>query len=232
MSNGELEGKHVVVTGGRGALGRAVVRRLVREGATCHVPDQREGDATEPELDHERVRVTPGVDLADEAAARDYYARLPPLWASIHAAGGFAIAGVLETSLADFEAMFRINATTCFLSCREAIRAMRGRGGGRIVNIAARPAVAPAGGLVAYTTAKAAVASMTQCLADEVHGDGILINAVLPSLIDSPGNRAAMPDADHERWPAPEQIAEAVSFLASPRNELTWGALVPVYGES
>jgi NAD(P)-dependent dehydrogenase (short-subunit alcohol dehydrogenase family) len=231
----ELEGKHVAVTGAGGVLGSAIARRLVRAGATCHLPVRGERAVALLEggdLDPARARVTPGVDLADEQATRDYYASVPPLWGSIHAAGGFAMAGVVDTTLEQFEAMFRINATTCFLCCREAIRSMRGAGGGRIVNVAARPAIAPAGGLVAYTTSKAAVASMTQCLADEVQADGILVNAVAPSVIDSAANRAGMPDAAHDRWPTPAQIAEAVAFLVSPKNELTWGALVPVYGRA
>ena len=228
----EMQDKHVVVTGGGGALGGAIVESLIDAGATCHVPAFTESDAASLALEGDRVRVTVGVDLTDEASTRAYFASLPPLWGSVHAAGGFAMAGITETSLEQFEAMFRINAITCFLSCREAIRSMRLAGGGRIVNVAARPAVAPAGGLVAYTTAKAAVASMTQCLADEVHGDGILVNAVLPSMIDTPANRAAMPQADHRAWPTPAQIAEAIRFLVSPQNTLTWGALMPVYGRA
>ncbi len=225
----DLEGKHVVVTGGHGGLGRAIVHRLAREGATCHVPVRRADGAP---ADPPNIRTTAGVDLADEDAVRAYYADLPPVFASIHAAGGFAMKAAVDTSLDEFEAMHRKNAVTCFLCCREAIRTMQTSGGGRVVNVAARPAVAPVGGLVAYTASKAAVASMTQTLAHEARGDGILVNAVLPSIIDTPNNRSAMPQADHAAWPKPEQIAEAVAFLASPRNELTWGALVPVYGDS
>ena len=229
MTTADFADRHVVVTGGTGALGRAVVRRLAEAGAICHVPSS--GAEAPGDLAGDRVRVTPNVDLADEASARPYFESLPAPWASVHAAGAFAIDGVLDTSQADFEAMFRANALTCFLGCREAIRAMRREGGGRIVNVSARPAVWPAGGLVAYTTSKAGVASMTQCLADEVRGDGILVNAVLPSIIDTPANRQAMPSADHDAWPKPEEIAETVAFLASPRNRLTSGALVPVYGD-
>ena len=129
-----------------------------------------------------------------------------------------------------------LNAVTCFLCCREAIRAMRRGGdtgvGGRIVNVAARPVVQPAGGMLAYTTAKAGVASLTQCLADEVRSDRILVNAVLPSIMDTPANRAAMPDADHSAWPEVDEVAETMVFLASPENALTSGALVPVYGRA
>src|SRR4249920_139953 len=146
-----MQGRHVVVTGGNGALGGAVVALLEARGAIVHVPDI----AT--------------VDLSHEGAATAYYAALPPLWASIQLAGGFAMAPITETSLAAFEGQWRINAVTCFLACREAVRSIReaGRntgGGGRIVNVAARPVVVPAAGMTAYAAAKAAVAAITQGL--------------------------------------------------------------------
>jgi NAD(P)-dependent dehydrogenase (short-subunit alcohol dehydrogenase family) len=210
-----MQGRHVVVTGGKGALGGAVVSWLEARGAVVHVPDI----AT--------------VDLSIEAQAIAYYAALPPLWASIQLAGGFAMASVLDTSLADFERQWRMNTVTCFVSCREAVRSMRRvGGGGRIVNVAARPVVAPVPGMVAYATAKAGVAAITQALAAELAPDHILVNAVLPSIIDTPANRAAMPSADHAAWPRPAEIAEAIGFLASPDNALTSGALVPVYGRA
>ncbi|TMQ11800.1 MAG: SDR family oxidoreductase [Deltaproteobacteria bacterium] len=210
-----MQGRHVVVTGGKGALGGAVVAWLEGRGAVVHVPDI----AT--------------VDLSNEAQAIAYYAALPPLWASIQLAGGFAMAPVLDTSLADFEKQWRMNTVTCFLSCREAVRSMRRiGGGGRIVNVAARPAVVPAPGMVAYATSKAGVAAITQALAAELVTDHILVNAVLPSIIDTPANRAAMPSADHAAWPKPAELAEAIGFLASPDNALTSGALVPVYGRA
>jgi NAD(P)-dependent dehydrogenase (short-subunit alcohol dehydrogenase family) len=209
-----MQGRHVVVTGGKGALGGAVVALLEGRGATVHVPDI----AT--------------VDLTREADAAGYYAALPPVWASIHLAGGFAMKPLAETSLADFEGQWRLNAVTCFLACREAVTSMRRGGGGRIVNVASRPAVVPTPGMTAYVASKASVAAMTQALAAELAGDGILVNAVLPSVIDTPANRAAMPGADHATWPRPAEIAEAIAFLASPENTLTSGALVPVYGRA
>ena len=109
-------------------------------------------------------------------------------------------------------------------------RPAAGQRGGRIVNVAARPALQPTGGMLAYSTAKAGVASLTQCLAAEVLAEGILVNAVVPSIIDTPANRKAMPDADHAAWPKAEQIAETIRFLVSPANVLTSGTLVPVYG--
>jgi NAD(P)-dependent dehydrogenase (short-subunit alcohol dehydrogenase family) len=109
---------------------------------------------------------------------------------------------------------------------------MRRGGGGRIVNVAARPVVQPTPGMLAYATAKAGVAAITQQLAAEVLGDGILVNAVLPSIIDTPANRKAMPNADHASWPKPAELAETIAFLASPANALTTGTLVPVFGRA
>ena len=153
---------------------------------------------------HARVSAQPKMALTDEGAVTSYYAGLPPLWASVHLVGGFAMSPVTETGLADFEKMHTLNAVTSFLCCREAVRSIRTRAGspgavpgGRLVNVAARPVVAPAGGMVAYTTAKAAVASLTQCLADELRDESILANAVVPSIIDTPANRKSMPSADH-----------------------------------
>ncbi|HET9625029.1 MAG TPA: SDR family NAD(P)-dependent oxidoreductase [Kofleriaceae bacterium] len=210
-----MQGRQIVVTGGKGALGHAVVTWLEARGAIVHVPDI----AT--------------VDLTSEAAAVAYYASLPPLWASIQLAGGFAMSALADTSLADFEQQWRTNAVTCFLACREAVKSIRKTAaGGRLVNVAARPVVVPAAHMVAYTAAKAGVAAITQSLAAELAGDRILVNAVLPSLIDTPANRAAMPSADHAAWPKPAELAEAIGFLASPGNALTSGTLVPVYGRA
>src|SRR5687767_11035729 len=116
----ELLDRHIVVTGGSGALGSAVLEALLTRGATCHVP------CFEPEVPphfalaaHERVRATAGVDLASEESTRAYYGALPSLWGSIHLAGGFAMQPISDTSLADFDRMMRMNAVTCFLCCRE-----------------------------------------------------------------------------------------------------------------
>ena len=188
---------------------------LEARGAIVHVPDI----AT--------------VDLSNESQATAYYAALPPLWASIQLAGGFAMAPLVDTSFADLEKQWKLNTVTCFLACREAVRSIRkARGGGRIVNVAARPVVVPTPGMTAYVASKAGVAAITQALAAELVKDGILVNAVLPSIIDTPANRASMPSADHAAWPKPAELAEAIGFLASPENTLTSGSLVPVYGRA
>src|SRR6202035_1397572 len=143
-------GAHVVVTGGTGALGTAVVSALRAAGAVCHVTNMVAAELDKyPHSDDVGVHITRGLDLADEAAVRRFYASLPPLWASIHLAGGFAMAPVAETKAADFEAQFRMNALSCFLCSRAAISAIRARSapgpggakGGRILNVAARPAL-------------------------------------------------------------------------------------------
>jgi NAD(P)-dependent dehydrogenase (short-subunit alcohol dehydrogenase family) len=225
--------KHVVVTGGSGALGVAVVRELVERGATCHVPvfAARELDQF-PFRDHPHVKVRAGLDLTVEGTVQRFYGELPSLWASIHLAGGFRAKPLTETTLEDFLSLMNMNAVTCFLACREAARRMRANGAGRIVNVAARPALVPTGGLAAYAASKAVVASLTQSLAEELAPDGIWVNAVAPSIIDTPQNRAAMPDADASRWPKPAELARVIAFLASPSNAVGRGAIVPVYGRS
>jgi NAD(P)-dependent dehydrogenase (short-subunit alcohol dehydrogenase family) len=222
-----LRGRRVVVTGGTGGLGSAVVRAFADAGAQCEVTTRRPEKST-----GDRVRYHV-VDVADEAEVTRFYDTVgKDLWASIHLVGAFDSSPIADTSLDKFRAMFETNTVTCFLCCREAVKAMRKSGGGRIVNVSSRPAVVPSGGMISYTTAKAAVSSITQCLAEEVKADGILSNAVVPSIMDTPANRAAMPKADFSQWPKVEEVAKAILFLASGENALTSGALVPVYGKS
>jgi NAD(P)-dependent dehydrogenase (short-subunit alcohol dehydrogenase family) len=234
----DFGGSHVVVTGGTGALGCAVVARLREAGAICHVPNLVAAELAHfPYAGDARVHVTQGVDLTDEAGVRLYYQRLPPLWGSIHLAGGFAMAGIGEATAADFQGQFNMNALSAFLCSAAAVRAIRARPpggatGGRIVNVSARPALEPrtGAGMTAYTASKAAVAAFTQALAQELAGEEIWVNAVAPSILDTPANRAAMPDADHGKWVQVAAAAELIAFLASPDNRVTRGAVVPVYG--
>jgi NAD(P)-dependent dehydrogenase (short-subunit alcohol dehydrogenase family) len=236
-----FHGAHVVVTGGTGALGSAVVAALRAAGAVCHVTNMVAAElAKYPHRNDPGVHVTTGLDLVDEAAVRRFYTGLPPLWASIHLAGGFAMSPVGETSAVAFADQFQMNALSAFLCSAAAIRAIRTRTepgpgsakGGRIVNVAARPALEPrlGSGMVAYTTAKAAVAALTEAIAQETSGEEIWVNAVAPSVLDTPANRAAMPDADFASWVAPSAVAEVIAFLASPDNRVTRGAVIPVYG--
>lgn len=231
MRGMDMQGKHVVVTGGTGGLGRAVVGRLLDAGATIHLPVFPAGALRGfPYAKHARLTAKDNVDVTDEAAVQAFYAALPPLWGSVHLAGGFAMAPLAETDSGAFQSMMDMNLRSCFLCCRAAAGSMTE--GGRIVNVSARPGVEPrsGGGMAAYAASKAAVAALTVALGEELAGQGILVNAVAPSIIDTPANRGAMPDADHDVWPKPEEIAETIAFLVSPDNKVTRGGVVPVYG--
>jgi NAD(P)-dependent dehydrogenase (short-subunit alcohol dehydrogenase family) len=221
-----LDGRHVVITGGSGGLGVAVVEAFVAAGAVCHLPQR--GAASAPS--RPSIETRPNVDLSNEQSVTTYYAALPSLWASVHLAGGYSGKPFTETSLAALHEQLDLNLATAFLCCREAVRALSKSGGGRIVNVCSKAALVPGGGSIAYAAAKAAVAALTQSLAEEVKGGSILVNAVAPSTIDTPANRAAMPKANHALWPKPTEVAAAILWLASPDNRLTSGTILPVYG--
>jgi NAD(P)-dependent dehydrogenase (short-subunit alcohol dehydrogenase family) len=230
----EYSDRHVVVTGGTGALGSAVVSALIEAGAFCHVPyiDAAEAERF-PWRTHAQVSLIADAELSDEAALARIYASVPRLWPSIHIAGGFAMSPVASTTKADLIKQVDMNFVTAFLCCAAAVRAMANMGG-RIVNIATRPALEwrLGAGMAAYTASKAAVAALTVALAEEVVKDSILVNAVAPSTMDTPANRKAMPNADHAAWAKVEEVAATILFLASPQNRVTRGAVVPVYGRS
>jgi NAD(P)-dependent dehydrogenase (short-subunit alcohol dehydrogenase family) len=233
----EFDSLDVVVTGGTGALGSAVASLLLARGARVHVPAFDDAEAERFALrGAPGVSVRAGVDLTDELHVERFYAQLPGLFASIHVAGGYAGGALLETSASVARRMLTMNALSAFLCCREAVRRMRAEGGpragGRIVNVAARPAIVPTAGLSAYAMSKAAVSALTLSLAEELKGEGIWVNAIVPSVLDTPANRAGMPDATFDAWPKVEEAAETIAYLASPRNAVTRGALVPVYGRS
>jgi NAD(P)-dependent dehydrogenase (short-subunit alcohol dehydrogenase family) len=225
--------RHVVVTGGTGALGTAVVGALLEGGAHCHVPYVDEAEAQRfAHRQHGKVTLYPHSDLTDEATVARVFAGVPTLWASIHLAGGFAMAPVSKTAKADLMQQLDMNLVSCFLCCRAAVNAMKGEG--RIVNVAARPALEwrSGAGMAAYTASKAAIAALTVALGEEVAKQGILVNAVAPSIMDTPANREAMPKADFSAWPKVEEVARTILFLASPENKVTRSAIVTVYGKS
>ncbi len=234
METMDFRGRHIVVSGGAGALGTAVVGMLIEAGAVCHVPCFHEAEAQHFRLrDHKNVKVTIVGSLADEANVASFYQNIAPLWASIHIAGGFAAAPLRDTGVAVLRQQLDMNFVSCALCCRAAVTAMAGAGG-RIVNVAARPALEwrSGAGMVAYTASKAAVAALTVALAEEVAKDGILVNAVAPSIMDTQANRQAMPKADYAPWPKVDEVAATIVFLASPDNRVSRGGIVPVYGKS
>ncbi len=233
----DFRDRHLVITGGAGALGTAVVTALVEAGAICHVPCFDGAEAQRFRLrNHKHVVLSVTGSLADETAVNRLYQGIMPLWASVHVAGGFVAARLAETGVATLQQQIEMNLISCLLCCRAAVNAMTADavGGGRIVNVAARAALEwrTGAGTAAYTASKAAVAALTVALAEEVAKDGILVNAVAPSIMDTPANRAAMPKADYSLWPKVEEVAATILFLASPENRVTRGAIVPVYGKS
>ena len=229
----DFRDRHVMVTGGTGALGRAVVDALLAAGAHCHVPYRQEKE--KESLTGKALSLIPAASLADEADVAKLYGGLPSLWASIHIAGGFAFAPLADTSAELLRKQLDDNLVSCFLCCREAVAAMRrGKAGGRIVNVAARQALEPRIGakMSAYTAAKAGVAALSAALGEELAADGILVNAVAPSIMDTPTNRRDMPKANFDAWPKVEEVAATILFLASPDNKVTRGGVVPVFGKS
>lgn len=223
----------VLVTGGTGGLGAAVTRRFLDAGWRVVVPwvAQRELERVEP---HERLELVQA-DLFDAAAVAATVARAgPELRALVNLVGGFAQHGrVHETPVETFEEQLRLNLRPTYLASAAAIPVMLEAGGGAIVCISSRAALRPFPGAAGYITAKAAVLALVDALDAEYRHDRIRVNAVLPSVIDTPANRAAMPDADFTAWVRPQEIAEVVRFLCTAEESgPVGGAHVPVYGRA
>ncbi len=230
----DLDKRSIVVTGATGELGLAVAETLLAAGALCHLPCRTAKKLGELALRHgDRVRIVEGVDPTDEGSVERFYAGLPQLWASIHCIGAFAMSPIAESRLAAVQTMFATNAVSAFLCTREAVKRIRAsKQGGRIVNVASRQALEPraGAGAIAYSMSKAAVLALTQALAAEVAPEGILVNAIAPSILDTPANRAAMPGAKHDAWPKPSDVAATIAYLVSPAQTTVQGAIVTAYG--
>src|SRR5262249_5209607 len=232
---GALTDRHVVVTGGTGALGSAVVRALLEAGASCDVRAIESAAPPGRFPDGAKVTAVANVDLADEASIAGFYSRLPPLHAVVNIAGGFAYAPIADSSLKVLQQQLSMNLVSCALSCRAAVANFRKAGtGGHIVNISARPALNPRQGanMTAYTASKAAVAAFTVALAEELKGENISVIALAPSTIDTPANRKDMPKANHDSWVKPTAIAELIAAHLGLSETINSGALIPVYGKA
>ena len=225
-----------IVTGGTGGLGSAVVGRLLEDSWRVVVPW-----IVEAEL--ERVQERPGLELVradlfepDAVAAVVRAATAQdnaPLGALANLVGGFAVGGrVHETPLQEFEKQFRLNLRATYLVTQAAIPPMLDRRTGSIVCVGTRAAVQPFSGAAGYIASKAAVIAFSQAVAAEYRHDRIRCNAILPSVIDTPANRAAMPNADYETWVKPEAIARVIADLLSDDFESVSGAAIPVYGRA
>ena len=223
-----LRGKVIAVTGAFGELGRAVADEARSQGAVCallgrHVPPGSENAWR--------------VDLASledvKRVMDDIAARLGRIDGLVNCAGGFRWQKFADgKDLSEWQAMHEVNLVTCVNACKGALPHLSKAGAGRIVNIGAMGAVKGAKGMGAYAASKAGVMRFTEALADEVKQQGITVNAVLPGIIDTPQNRADMPQADFGRWVKAEEIAKVIAFLLSDAASAVNGALIPVTGKT
>src|SRR5581483_1579347 len=221
-----------IITGGTGGLGSAVVTRLLDDGWRVVVPW-----VVEREL--ERVQAREGLDLVDPDAVAAVVSQAAggssdaPLRGVVNLVGGFAMgARVHETPIEEFEKQFRLNLRPTYLVVSAAVPHLLSAGGGSIVCVGTRAAVQPFSGAAGYISSKAAVIAFAQAVAAEYKNDGIRCNVILPSVIDTPANRASMPKADHERWVKPAEIAGVIAHLLSDDSRPTSGAAIPVYGRA
>jgi NAD(P)-dependent dehydrogenase (short-subunit alcohol dehydrogenase family) len=221
-----------IVTGATGGLGVAVTRVFLAHGWRVVATGRSEDDLEELAAE-EGVTPVPA-DLMEVAEVAEVAAVAGPgLRAVVNLVGGFAAGGrVHEAAVEGFEDQLRLHLRPTYLMSAAAIPAMLAAGGGAIVCVSSRAALRPFPGAAGYVTAKAAVLGFVDALDAEYRGDGIRVNAVLPSTIDTPANRRAMPRADASAWVAPETIAEVIAFLCSDAAAATSGAHVPVYGRA
>jgi NAD(P)-dependent dehydrogenase (short-subunit alcohol dehydrogenase family) len=234
---GTLDGRVALITGGTGALGRVVSAAFVAAGA--HVVVTYVADAELPGFEAavpKQGRETAKVDLTSRADVDALVARVVATHGRVdvllNLAGGFAPGAIIDTDDRDLDRLFAMNVKTAFLCTRAVLPAMIRQKHGRVVNVSARPALAGGAGVSAYAITKAGVAALTRAVADEVREHGITVNAIAPSTIDTPANRAAMPKADPSRWVKPEEIAATLVFLASDAAAATSGAIIPIYARA
>jgi NAD(P)-dependent dehydrogenase (short-subunit alcohol dehydrogenase family) len=228
--------RSALITGGTGGLGAAVTRAFLDAGWRVVVPVYAEAERDRVPA-HERL-VLEQADLFDAASAASVTAiaagdASAPLRAVVNLVGGFGMGGhVHEMPVEDFEAQLRVNLRPTYLVCQAALPHLQAAGGGAIVCVSSRAALKPFAGASGYVVAKAALLAFVDVLAIEYRDDDIRANAVLPSVIDTPANRRANPNADFESWVAPEQIAAVIRFLCEDGAGVVSGAHVPVYGRA
>lgn len=230
----------VVVTGVAGNLGMAVANAFAAAGAGVafmdRSPDRLPG--LFPELaaspDHFIAPPTDVTDAASVASAVEaIHQRFGRIDALVNTAGGYRAGTPLhETPLSDWDFMLNLNARSAFATCRAVVPKMLARHSGKIINVSSRAALHGDANHAAYSISKTAIVRLTESLSEEVKHEGINVNCVMPGLIDTPQNRAAMPAADFNNWVSPEAIADVILFLASDAARAVHGAAIPVYGRS
>jgi NAD(P)-dependent dehydrogenase (short-subunit alcohol dehydrogenase family) len=237
-----LKNRVAVITGGTGALGRAVGEHFLREGARVAVPWIV--DAEVP-LFNQRMGgrfaasniLLSKVDVGDEQQVARFVeetvGKLSRIDILVNLVGGFwGGKTIADTTIAEWQAMFDLNLKPTFLCCRAIVPVMQRNKYGRIVSVSSRTGLLGAGEFAAYAIAKGTIKTFTASLAEEVLNDNVLVNAIAPSTIDTEANRKAMPNAKHENWVKPEHIAQTIAYLCSEQNQVTSGTVVPVYGRA
>ena len=223
----------VLVAGGTGALGSAVVQELIASGYECAVTWIVERERERAESDFGTGAALIEADLLDTAGAAAAVEAIDDLEAVVNLVGGYASTGLVHESDPDeFFRLVQLNLAPAYNLARAAMPRLVERGGGSFVGVSARPALRPFAGAAGYITGKAAVLAFIQALDAEYAREGVRSNAILPSVIDTPANRESQPDADHSKWVAPAEIAKVVRFLVSDDSAPTSGAAVPVYGRA
>src|SRR6202012_819621 len=225
-----------LVTGGSGGLGIAVVEELLAAGWRAVVPWVTESELhrlpDEPRLERVRADLNDPPEVA-AAVARGAAAPDAPLRALVNLVGGFGTGGrVHETPVEEFERLGQLNPRALYLATHAGLPELMARGGGSVVCVSSRAAARPFPGAAGYVTGKAAVTALADALAVEYKKDGIRVNTILPSVIDTPGNRAAQPGADFSSWVAPAQSARVIKFLIEDSSDVVSGAHIPVYGDA
>jgi NAD(P)-dependent dehydrogenase (short-subunit alcohol dehydrogenase family) len=220
----------VLVAGGTGYLGSAVVEELVAARhevcVTWIVGSERERVEGQP------VQLIKA-DLFDPEAVESAVTQVPDLEAVVNLVGGFSDGPLVhETDPDEFDRLMQLNLRPLFLLARAAMPRLVERGGGAFVGVSARTALRPYPGGAAYSVAKASVLALVNALDVEYRKKGVRCNAILPSIIDTPANREAQPDADYSNWVQPKEIARVVRFLVSDDAAVTSGGAVPVYGRA
>jgi len=235
MTSG-VRGKAVVITGAAGALGEATALLAAEQGARLVLIERSAQSRPGPLASRKDVHLLQGVNLTDEAqastAVRAAHEQLQGLDVLINIAGAFRWQTVADGDPAGWDQMYAVNLKTALHASRAAIPFLRQSKQGRIINLGANAALKAGAGMGPYTASKAAVHRLTESLAEELKKDNITVNAVLPSTIDTPVNRADMPKADFNTWVTPRALAEVILFLASDAGQPITGALLPVTGRT
>jgi len=229
MTGRALAGRRIIVLGARGGLGRSVVERLQADGASVTAADSRPPADAERHEDVDHITV----DALDEASVAAAFATSPPPAAVVNLIGGYTPPQSLPgLDIATLRQQLELNLVTAAIVTKHALPVLAGQGGGTIVHVSSRVAVQKGENGFAYSVSKLGVVRLVEAAAAEGRELGVRVNCIMPSIIDTPANRAALPDAEHEQWPKPSELAAVLAFLVSDDAVLISGAAIPVYGRA